>query len=129
LTFVNLALGPEAASSLILPKMMGHQKAAELLLLGEAFDAEKAERLGVITRAVADDELFDVAMAAAKNLAAKAPEALRLSKSLMKSNTDNIEEKMMEEGVIFEKRLTSPEALEAMTAFMERRKPDFSRFE
>ncbi|MCK5042330.1 MAG: enoyl-CoA hydratase [Sphingomonadales bacterium] len=129
LPFVNLALVPEAASSLILPKMMGHQKAAELLLLGDKFDAEKAESLGVITRTVADDELFDVAMAAAKNLAAKAPEALRLAKGLMKSKTDNIEERMQEEGVIFQKRLTSPEALEAMTAFMERRKPDFSKFD
>lgn len=129
LPFVNLALVPEAASSLILTNMMGHQKASELLLLGDKFDAAKAESLGIVTRVVSDDELYDVAMAAAQNIAAKAPEAIRLAKGLMKSKTTTIEERMLEEGDIFQKRLTSPEALEAMTAFMERRKPDFSKFD
>jgi enoyl-CoA hydratase/carnithine racemase len=129
LPFVNLALVPEAASSLILPQMMGHQKAAELLLLGDRFDAKKAENLGIVTRVVGDDELFDVAMAAAENLAAKAPGALRQAKALMKSNASTIEERMQAEGDIFQKRLISPEALEAMTAFMERREPDFSKFD
>lgn len=129
LPFVSLALVPEAASSLILTRMMGHQKAAELLLLGEMFDAEKAAELGIVTKVVDDEKLFETALDAAKNIAQKAPEALRLSKALMKSKTDTIEERMHEEGVIFQKRLTSPEALEAMTAFMERRKPDFSKFD
>ncbi|OUR75714.1 enoyl-CoA hydratase [Alphaproteobacteria bacterium 46_93_T64] len=128
LPFVNLALVPEAASSYLLPKMLGHQRAAELLLLGEKFDAEKALRYGIVNEIVSAEDLEKTAMGAAEKLAAKAPEALRLAKSLMKGDGDKVLEQMKEEGEIFQSRLVSPEAREAMTAFMERRTPDFTKF-
>lgn len=128
LPFVNLALVPEAASSLLLPKMLGHQRAAELLMLGETFTPKKALELGFINDIVAPSKLEEVALAAATKLAAKAPEALRLTKSLMKGDTDVILKQMQTEGEAFATRLTSPEAREAMQAFMERRLPDFSKF-
>jgi len=128
LPFVNLALVPEAASSLLLPKMLGHQRAAELLMLGDTFSPEKALNLGIVNEVVSADKLEQTAMDAAKKLASKAPEALRLTKSLMKGDTKAILSQMEAEGEIFGTRLTSPEAREAMQAFMERRLPDFSKF-
>lgn len=128
LPFVNLALVPEAASSYLLPKMLGHQRAAELLLLGEAFDTQKALNYGVVNDVVPADQLLDTAMKAAAKLAAKPPEALRLAKGLMKGDTDIIAATMKTEGEIFQSRLVSGEAREAMTAFMEKRKPDFGKF-
>lgn len=128
LPFVNLALVPEAASSLLLPKMLGHQKAAELLMLGETFTPQKAMELGIVNEVVAADQLEETIMAVAAKLAAKAPEALRLTKSLMKGDTDAVLKQMQAEGEVFGTRLTSPEAREAMQAFMERRLPDFSKF-
>jgi len=128
LPFVNLALVPEAASSYLLPKMLGHQRASELLLLGEKFSVEKAHNYGMVTEITAPDQLEAVAMAAAAKLAAKAPEALRLAKSLIKGDSDKVLAQMNAEGQVFQSRLVSPEAKEAMTAFMERRAPDFSKF-
>lgn len=128
LPFVNLALVPEAASSYLLPKMLGHQRAAELLLLGEKFDTDKAQKYGFVNDVVAPEDLDATAMAAAAKLAAKAPEALRLAKGLMKGDGDKVLEQMKIEGEIFQTRLVSPEAREAMTAFMERRTPDFTKF-
>lgn len=129
LPFVNLALVPEAASSFLLPRMLGHQRAAELLMLGENFNAEYAHQAGIVTAVVSADELQKTAATAAQKLAAKAPEALRLTKSLMKGNTEDILQTMRTEGAAFAGRLTSPEAHEAMQAFMQRRTPDFSKFE
>ncbi len=128
LPFVNLALVPEAASSMLLPKMLGHQRAAELLMLGDTFTPQKAVEFGIVNEIVPADKLEETAMAAAAKLAAKAPEALRLTKSLMKGDTDAVLKQMQAEGEIFGTRLTSPEAKEAMQAFMERRLPDFSKF-
>ncbi len=128
LPFVNLALVPEAASSYLLPKMLGHQRAAELLLLGEPFDAQKAHDYGIVNQIVSPADLESVAMAAAEKLAAKAPEALRLTKSLLKGDYETAAARMKKEGDIFQTRLVSPEAREAMTAFMEKRPADFSKF-
>jgi enoyl-CoA hydratase/carnithine racemase len=128
LPFVNLALVPEAASSLLLPKMLGHQRAAELLMLGENFTADQACAAGIVNLVTSPDDLEATARAAADKLAAKAPEALRLTKSLLKGDTDQVLERMSVEGKAFAGRLTSPEAREAMQAFMERRAPDFSKF-
>jgi enoyl-CoA hydratase/carnithine racemase len=128
LPFVNLGLVPEAASSYLLPKMLGHQRAAELLLLGEPFNAEKAHSYGIVNQVVSASELEGVAMTAAKKLAAKAPEALRLTKSLLKGDYETAAARMKMEGEIFQTRLVSPEAREAMTAFMEKRSADFSQF-
>lgn len=126
--FVNLGLTPEAGSSLILPQLMGHRRAAELLLLGETIDAETAFALGLINAVRADSELDEFAMHKAELLAAKPPAAVRLSKQMMKRVPGPaIREAMSEEGRIFIARLRSPEAREAMQAFFERRQPDFSR--
>lgn len=126
--FVNLALVPEAASSYLLPKMLGHQRAAELVMLGEKFNAAKAMNYGIVNAVVPADKLEATALNAAKKLAAKAPEALRLTKSLLKGDQETAIAQMKAEGEIFQSRLVSPEAREAMTAFMEKRPADFSKF-
>lgn len=129
LPFVNLALVPEAGSSLILPQLMGHRRAAELLMLGEMIDAERARELGLVNAVYPPQELAAATWQVAQQLAGKPPAALRLTKTLMKRATrPAIQEAMSEEGKHFMARLRSPEALEAMQAVLERRKPDFSRF-
>jgi enoyl-CoA hydratase/carnithine racemase len=127
LPFVNLGLVPEAASSLLLPKLIGHQRAAELFLLGEPFDAATAERFGLINRVVADDEVLPVARALAARVAAKAPGAIRAIKRLLKSGTTEVADRMTEEARDFAERLKSAELREAVTAFFEKRPPDFSK--
>ena len=128
--FINLGLCPEFGSSMLLPMMAGHQRAAELLLLGEVFDAKKAQEVGIVSEIFPDHQLMEEAMKKAKKLAAKPPSAVRLTKSLMKlANKEAVKEFMRIEGGHFKDRLTSPEAREAFAAFFEKRKPDFSRFE
>jgi enoyl-CoA hydratase/carnithine racemase len=128
LPFINLALVPEAASSMLLPKLAGHQRAAELLLLGEPFDAELARDIGFVTRVVPADTLMEHALNAAKSLAEKPPAAMLASKSLLKRASEPVAARMEAENAVFSECLASPEAKEAMTAFFERRKPDFSKF-
>ncbi|MGC2519504.1 MAG: enoyl-CoA hydratase [Burkholderiales bacterium] len=129
LPFVNLALVPEAASSFLLARLAGWARAAELLLLGEPFGADKAKEIGLINEIVAPGELLDTALASARKLAAKPPAALRLTKSLMKQGMiAAVEQAMAREARAFGERLNSPEAKEAFSAFLEKRKPDFTRF-
>jgi enoyl-CoA hydratase/carnithine racemase len=129
LPFVNLALVPEAGSSYMLPQMSGHQRAAELLMLGEPFDAQTAHEAGFVNAVVADDAVLDVAAEKAADLAAKPPAALRLTKALLKGGAQaQITEAVQVEASHFAELLHSPEALEAFTAFVERRQPDFSKF-
>ena len=128
LPFVNLGLSPEAASSLLLPVLAGHVRAAEILLLGEAFDAEKAREIGLINAVLPDADVLDHALAQARKLAAQPSASVRLTKQLMKrAQAALIEQTMLEEGRHFRTRLLSPEAKEAFAAFLEKRKPDFSR--
>lgn len=127
--FVNLGLCPEAGSTLLLPRIMGHQQAAELLLLGEKFSAEKACRIGIVTAVCPDQDVLTTAHGRALQLASQPAAAVRLTKSLLKrASADELQKAIDEEGRQFLQRLDSPEAVEAMQAFMERRKPDFSRF-
>ncbi len=129
LPFVNLGLVPEAASSLLLPQVAGYRRAAELLLLGDMFDAQKARDAGIVNAVVEDDAVLGAALAAAAALAQKPPVALRLAKALMKQGSGAAtQQRIREEGAYFVERLASPEAREAFAAFLERRKPDFSRF-
>lgn len=129
LAFINLGLVPEAASSLLLPRMIGTARASELLMLGESFSAGDAERYGIVNRVVPADALPALAAERAAALAAKPAAALRATKQLLRhSTTTGVAERMAEEGALFAAGLQSPEAREAMTAFMEKRKPDFSRF-
>ena len=127
--FVPLGLVPEAASSLLLPMIAGYQRAAELLLLGQPFGAEKALAAGFVTEIVPEAELLERARGAAAAIAALPPASVRLAKALMKRPLlEAIAAQMQEEGRVFAERLQSAEAKEAMTAFFEKRKPDFSRF-
>jgi len=129
LPFVPLGLLPEAASSLLLPMTAGYQRAAELLLLGRPFTAEKALAAGIVTEIVPEAELFERAREAALALAALPPASVRLTKELMKRGlAQAVRDRMQEELGLFGERLRSPEAKEALSAFMEKRKADFSRF-
>jgi len=127
--FINLGLCPEAGSTLLLPRMMGHQRAAELLFLGESFSAGKAREVGIVSELCPGAELPAFARAQALKLAAQPAAAVRLAKSLLKGEyAAGLKETILEEGAQFVARLKSPEAAEALQAFMQRRKPDFSRF-
>jgi enoyl-CoA hydratase/carnithine racemase len=129
LPFVNLGLCPEAASSFLLPAIVGYQRAAELLLLGEPFDAAKAYALGIVTEVVPAEILMMRAGDAARKLAEKPAASVRLSKRLMKRAwMPAIEAALAEEIRHFGERLGSPEAKEAFSAFLEKRKPDFAKF-
>ncbi|KQR84696.1 enoyl-CoA hydratase [Burkholderia sp. Leaf177] len=129
LPFVNLGLCPEAASSLLLPRIAGYQRAAEKLLLGEPFDANEAANMGIVNRVLSAEEVGDFAFAQARKLAALPPASLKATKALMKNgHADEISAQMAKEAVYFANMLTAPEAKEAFTAFFEKRKPDFSRF-
>jgi enoyl-CoA hydratase/carnithine racemase len=127
--FVNLALVPEAGSSLLLSSLVGHRLASELFLLGEAIDAPTACQYGIINRVCSSETLEAEARDLADRLAAQPPEALRQTKALMKHHgAAAVQETMKREGEIFRSRLASPEAMEAMQAFLGKRKPDFARF-
>jgi enoyl-CoA hydratase/carnithine racemase len=129
LPFVPLGLVPEAASSLLLPAMAGYRRAAEMLLLGQAFGADKALAAGIVTEIVPETELLERARQAALALAALPPASVRMTKALMKrGSAQAVQDRMTEELELFGERLRSPEAKEALGAFMEKRKPDFSRF-
>ncbi|QDO99053.1 enoyl-CoA hydratase [Ferrovibrio terrae] len=126
LPFVNLALVPEAASSLLLPAMVGHHRAAELFMLGEAFTPATAKEYGIVNAIYPDDRLLGEATAVAQKLAAKPPTAMRLTKQLLKRTKGDVAGQMAQEGEHFRSQLKSAEAREAMTAFFEKRPPKFS---
>ena len=126
--FVNLGLVPEAASSLLVPQMFVYHRAAEALLLGEPFMAEAALEVGLVNRVVPPSEANALAQAQARKLAAKPLSSLIATKQLMKGGQQKaVLERMGEEGAQFGRMLGEPAAREAMTAFMEKRKPDFSK--
>lgn len=128
LPFVNLGLCPEAASSLLLPRLMGYHRAAEALMLGEPFMAEAALEVGLVNRVVPPTEVNAYAQSQAAKLAAKPMSALIETKRLMKAGQrDAIKAQMATEGESFSRMLVEPAAREAFTAFMEKRKPDFSK--
>ena len=126
--FVNLGLCPEAASSLLVPQMMGYHRAAEALLLGEPFMAEAAMEVGLVNRIVPPTEVNGMAQAQARKLAAKPLASLVETKRLMKKGQmAQVLAQMSEEGDSFARLLQEPAAKEAFTAFLEKRKPDFSK--
>jgi enoyl-CoA hydratase/carnithine racemase len=122
LPFVNLALVPEAACSLLLPALIGYHHAAELLLLGEPFGAETAKAYGIANAVFPDADVLSEAMQVAARLAAKPPVALRLTKQLMRRGRD-VAGQMAAEGTHFRAQLQSAEAREAMSAILARRLP------
>lgn len=122
LPFVDLGLIPEAGSSLLLPRLAGHQRAAELLLLGRPFDAETAREIGLVNSVISPDELEHFSRETARQLAGRSPEAVRLTKRLLKQATrDAVDKRMAEEAELFVGRLQSAETREAMQAFLSRR--------
>jgi len=130
LPFVNLALLPEAGSSLLLPMQIGYLRAAELLMLGEPFTAAKALQYGLVTDVAADGPAaLKAAQAVAAKLSAKPPAALHLIKMLLKApHADQLAAQVREETRHFVDQLHSPEAAEALKAFSEKRAPDFAQF-
>jgi enoyl-CoA hydratase/carnithine racemase len=126
--FVNLGLCPEAASSLLMPRLMGHPRAAEALLLGEPFSAESALEWGLVNRIVPPTEVNALAQQQARRLASKPMSSLLETKRLMKLGTQSeVAQRMGQEALIFGRMLGEPAAREAFTAFMDKRLPDFSK--
>ena len=127
LPFVNLGLCPEAASSLLLPQMLGYHRAAEALLLGEPFMAEAALEVGLVNRIVPPTEANAIAQRQAQKLAAKPLAALTETKRLMKMGQASVvAQQMAQESETFRRLMKGPAAREAFTAFLEKRRPDFS---
>jgi enoyl-CoA hydratase/carnithine racemase len=120
--FVDLGLVPEAASSLIGPRLLGHARAFELLVMGRRWPAAKAEAAGLINTVVGPDALEETARAAALEIARKAPEALGISRALLRGSPDDILKRIDEEADHFAARLRSAEAQQAFMAFLSRRK-------
>jgi enoyl-CoA hydratase/carnithine racemase len=127
--FTNLGLSPEGGSSLLLPDWLGRVRAAELLMLGDAFTAEEAKTMGLINRVCPPEDTENQARALCDRLSAQPPAAIRATKEMLNRATrDSLKETMLAEGERFAQRLQSDEAAEAFAAFREKRKPDFSRF-
>jgi enoyl-CoA hydratase/carnithine racemase len=127
--FTQLGLCPEFGSSMLLPLNAGHARAAEKLMLGEAFSAQEAYDMGIISKVLPPSEVIGHAQAQAAKLAALPPASIRVTKRLMKSGrTESLNNAIATESKLFSEMLQAPEAKEAFTAFFEKRKPDFSKF-
>lgn len=124
--FINLALAPEAASSMLLPAVLGHQRAFEIFALGEPIDGRTALAWGLANRAVPAEQVEAVAAELAGKLAARAPNSIRKTKRLMR-DAERLWDLMQREGEAFGSQMTSPEAMEAFMAFTQKRAPDFSK--
>ena len=126
--FVNLGLSPEGASSILLPQMMGQRHASELLLLGDSFDAEQAVNLGLVNRVIPAEEIEAFVLAQAKKLTLKPMTSILETKRALKSATAQAVKDVIEsERKIFVGMLSKPAVGEAVAAFREKRKPDFSK--
>jgi enoyl-CoA hydratase/carnithine racemase len=127
LPFTQLGVVPEFASSYLLPLIAGYQRAAELLLLGEPFDAQAAYAAGFVTRVLPAAQTLEAAWAAAEKLARLPLRPVRIARALLKSaHRDAIERQLRTEGEHFRLLLGEPAAREALAAFLEKRKPDFA---
>ena len=114
---------------MVLPQIAGYQRAAEMLLLGDAFNAQQAYEMGLVNKILPLEDLLPYAEKQAAKIAALPAKSIHLTKRLMKANQPQaIRDKMNEENAHFSAMLTQPEAREAMTAFFEKRKPDFKQF-
>ncbi|RCS56541.1 enoyl-CoA hydratase [Parvibium lacunae] len=127
LPFSQLGLCPEAAASYLLPRLVGHQRAAEKLFFGESFTADEALDMGLVNRVVAHEGLLEVAQRQAERLAALPSEAIKATKALLREGQEGaVAAAMQREIARFQVLLHAPEAKEAFTAFMEKRKPNFN---
>ena len=126
--FINLAVVPEFGSSFSVPDRMGHIRAAELILLGLPIDAKRAADLGFVTLVVPDQDLLATATTTAHKLAAKPAGALQACKRLMKRPfREQIKEAMKVENKEFSAQVRSEDAKDALTAFLQKRPPDFTK--
>lgn len=127
--FTTLGLVPEFASSLLVPQLMGHRRAAEKLLLGDPFTGEQAVECGIANAVLPAGEVLAHARRVAERFNALPPGAVREAKQLMRApQREATLQVIRSEGELFGKRLRSPEAMEAFQAFFQKRKPDFSKF-
>jgi len=127
--FTSLGLVPEFASSLVLPRLIGHAKTAEKLLLGDPFGAAEAAEIGIANAVLPAGEVVNHARRIAERFNGLPPAAVRETKKLLKrATTGQTLETIAVEGAVFSERLSSPEAKEAFSAFFQKRKPDFSQF-
>jgi enoyl-CoA hydratase/carnithine racemase len=126
--FVSIGIAPEFCSTYLLPAALGHMRAAELLYAGEAFDAHKALQCGLVNAVVPD--ALERALAEARKLSAQPPSALRTCKRLLREALHDQAMKAFDREIAELNRMVrgNPEAMEAMTAFMQKRTPDFSKF-
>jgi enoyl-CoA hydratase/carnithine racemase len=124
--FVNLALVPEAASSLLLPDRIGHARAFAMFALGESLSGREAFALGLANKVLPRDDVLPAACAAARKLAAQPLGAVVATKKLMRER-ERILARMTEESAVFRQRLQTEEAREAFRAFAERRPPEFTK--
>jgi enoyl-CoA hydratase/carnithine racemase len=126
--FINLALVPEFGSSCSIPARIGHVRAAELILLGLPFDARRAADLGLVTQVVPDQNVLAAATETASKLATKPASALQASKRLLKRPfREQIKAAIKAENEEFSAQVRSADAKEALTAFLEKRLPNFNR--
>ena len=124
--FVDLALVPEAASSLLFPRLAGRRRAARYLLLCEPFGAEEAIDIGLVSHRAASGKLDEKLNEIVALLLSKPPEALRQTQRLLRRGMhEEVLERMKLESSLFAERLASAEVKEAITAFFEKRKPNF----
>jgi enoyl-CoA hydratase/carnithine racemase len=123
--FVDLGIVPEFGSTLLLPRMIGTRRAAELLLTGRTIDARTAAEWGLITEVASP--VLDIAVASAHALAAKPPVSFRRTKTLLGGTSSTIKERLVEEGFALAEQLGSFEFAEVATARAEHRLPDFGR--
>jgi len=127
--FVALGLVPEFASSLVVPQLMGHRRAAEKLLLGDPFTPEQAVECGIANAVLPAGEVVNHARRVAERFNQLPPGAVREAKQLMRGpQHDQLLQTIRTEGEIFARRLRSPEAMEAFQAFFQKRPPDFTKF-
>jgi len=120
--FVSLGLVPEAASSLIAPRLMGHARAFSLLVMGKSLSAEEAKAAGIVNAVVPAAELEAQAIATARDIAALPPESVATARRLMRGSVDEIVARIDEEAEAFKTRLASPEAQKAFAAFLSKKR-------
>ena len=125
--FVSLGLVPEGAVSLLLPRLVGHQKASEILFFGEPISADEAKELGFVNKAISEQSALPYAEQRAKKLTALSSGSILRTKSLLKGGEFKtaILKQIDTEGKLFIDRLHSRAAKEALTAFLDKRAPDF----
>lgn len=131
--FLSLGLTPEGGATLLLPERAGYLKAAEILFLAEPFNAQTAKEAGLINQVITDDQegndVYAFAMKKALRLTQLPVATLKTTKKLLRSRVSEVTERIQLEGDIFMERTRTPAMHEAITAFKEKRAPNFNQFD